>query len=186
MPNPIAITNRKTVRIHCAAKRSSIPLLDLRRFYEPLIWKTTVSVSLRANSRLLAVRRWHGVKTVRPPTLLLRGFLLRCPRCGGAKLFSGWFKPPDPCPACGLSFNRDNDATVGWIIVNLGVTEIVFVALALAVLLVTWPAVPWTGLTVVAVAVNGLLPLLLVPFSRTVWAAIELLMDRMDGPPASP
>ena len=123
---------------------------------------------------------------VRPPTLLLRGFLLRCPRCGQRRLFSRWFTPPDPCPSCGLSFNRDNDATVGWIIVNLGVTEIVFVALGVAVLLATWPDVPWTGLTVVAVAVNGLLPLLLVPFSRTVWAAIELLMDRMDGPPAPP
>ena len=61
-----------------------------------------------------------------------------------------------------------------------------FVTLGLAVLLTTWPNVPWTGLTVVAIAVNGLLPLLLVPFSRTVWAEIELLMDRMDGPPAAP
>ena len=75
---------------------------------------------------------------------------------------------------------------MGWIIVNLGVTEILFVALGLAVILATWPNVPWTGLTVFAVAVNGLLPLLLVPFSRTVWAAIELLMDRMDGPPRAP
>jgi len=124
-------------------------------------------------------------RRVRPPTLLLRGFLLRCPRCGRRKLFSGWFTPPDPCPSCGLSFNRDNDATVGWIIVNLGVTEIVFVALAFAVLLATWPNVPWTGLTAVAVAVNGLLPLLLVPFSRTVWAAIELLLHRMDGAAAA-
>jgi hypothetical protein len=66
------------------------------------------------------------------------------------------------------------------------VTEIVFVALALAVVLTTWPNVPWTGLTVVVVAVNALLPVLLVPFSRTVWAAIELLMDRMDGPPRAP
>lgn len=125
-------------------------------------------------------------RRIGPARLLLRGLLLRCPRCGGAKLFSSWFTPPDPCPSCGLSFNRDSDATVGWIIVNLGVTEIVFVALGLAVLLATWPDVPWTGLTVVAVAVNALLPLLLVPFSRTVWAAIELLMHRMDGPPASP
>jgi hypothetical protein len=81
-----------------------------------------------------------------------------------------------------LSFNRDNDATVGWIIVNLGVTEILFVALGLAVLVATWPDVPWTGLTVVAIAVNCLLPLALVPFSRTVWAGIELLMHRMDEP----
>jgi uncharacterized protein (DUF983 family) len=112
--------------------------------------------------------------------------LLRCPRCGGAKLFSSWFTPPDPCPSCGLSFNRDSDATVGWIIVNLGVTEIVFFALSLGVVLATWPGVPWTGLTIFAVALNLALPLLLVPLSRTVWAAIELLMDRMDGPPSLP
>jgi len=133
-----------------------------------------------------AVAPPSGRGRVRPPTLLLRGSLRRCPRCGRPQLFTRWSPPPESCPSCGLSFNRDNDATVGWIIVNLGVTEILFVALGLAVLLTTWPNVPWTGLTVVAVAVNGLLPLLLVPFSRTVWAAIELLMDRMDGPPAAP
>jgi uncharacterized protein (DUF983 family) len=120
------------------------------------------------------------------PRLLLRGLTLRCPRCGRRGLFAGWFRPPDPCRACGLSFNRDSDATVGWIIVNLGVTEIVFFAVGLAVLLSTWPDVPWTGLTVSAVALNALLPLALVPFSRTVWAAIELLMHRMDGPAGSP
>ena len=119
----------------------------------------------------------------RAPKVLLRGFLLRCPRCGERGLLSGWFKPPDPCRQCGLSFNRDDDATVGWIIVNLGITEILFVALGLAVLLVTWPDVPWTGLTVAAVSVNLVLPLLLVPLSRTVWAGIEVLMDRMDEPP---
>jgi len=83
-----------------------------------------------------------------------------------------------------LTFNRDNDAAVGWIIVNLGLTETVFVALALGAVVATWPSVPWTGLTIVAVAVNATLPLVLVPFSRTIWAAIELLMDRMDRPPS--
>jgi len=42
--------------------------------------------------------------------------------------------------------------------------------------------VPWTGLTVFAVALNALVPFVLVPFSRTVWAAIWLLLHRMDGP----
>jgi uncharacterized protein (DUF983 family) len=117
-----------------------------------------------------------------PPILLFRGLVRHCPRCGRGRLFTGWFTPPAPCPRCGQTFNRDNDAAVGWIIVNLGLTEIVFVAFALAVLVLTWPSVPWTGLTIAAVAVNATLPLLLVPFSRTIWAAIEILMDRMDAP----
>ncbi len=117
-----------------------------------------------------------------PLTILLRGAVLRCPRCGRRTLSSGWIKPPDPCPDCGLSFDRDNDATVGWIIVNLGITEILFVLFGLTALVVTWPHVPWTGLTIAAVVVKATLPFLLVPFSRTLWAAIEVLMDRMDGP----
>jgi len=122
------------------------------------------------------------IRAARPPTLLLRGLVRHCPRCGQGRLFAGWFTPPAPCPGCGQTFNRDNDAAVGWIIVNLGITEIVFVAFAFTVLVLTWPSVPWTGLTIAAVAVNATLPLLLVPFSRTIWAAIEILMDRMDGP----
>ena len=122
-----------------------------------------------------------------PPVALLRGLAGRCPRCGQRNLFTGWFKPPAPCPRCGLTFNRDNDATVGWIIVNLGLTQLVFVVVGLAGLLLTWPNVPWTGLTVLVVAIVATLPILLVPISRTEWAAIELLMDRMDGPtPAAP
>lgn len=73
---------------------------------------------------------------------------------------------------------------VGWIIVNLGLTELLFVLLAVAGVVATWPDVPWTGLTIAAVAVNATLPFLLVPFSRTIWAGIEVLMDRMDGPAA--
>src|SRR5579859_4106504 len=103
------------------------------------------------------------IRAARPPTLLARGLVRHCPRCGQGRLFTGWFTPPTPCPRCGQTFNRDNDAAVGWIIVNLGITEIAFVASALAVLVLTWPSVPWTGLTIAAVAVNATLPLLLVP-----------------------
>ncbi len=124
------------------------------------------------------------IRAAGPPTMLLRGLIRHCPRCGRGRLFAGWWRPPEHCPRCGLTFNRDNDAAVGWIIVNLGLTETVFVALALGAVVATWPSVPWTGLTIVAVAVNATLPLVLVPFSRTIWAAIELLMDRMDRPPS--
>ena len=123
------------------------------------------------------------VRSAKPVVLLWRALLLRCPRCGRGKLLERWFATPAPCPRCGLDFNPDGDAAVGWIIVNLGVTEILFFVAALGGILLTWPDVPWTGLTVFAVALNAVVPLVLVPFSRTVWAAVWLLLHRMDGPP---
>lgn len=116
--------------------------------------------------------------------MLFRAGRLRCPRCGEAKVVQRWFATPPPCRHCGLDFNPDGDAAVGWIIVNLGITEILFIGGALLFLVATWPNVPWTGLTVGAVLGNLALPLLLHPFSRTIWAAIYLLLHRMDGPGA--
>lgn len=114
-------------------------------------------------------------------TLLARAAALRCPRCGRRKILQGWFTTPAPCPGCGLDFNPDGDAAVGWIIVNLGVTMAAFFVTALGGMILTWPAVPWTGLTVVAVALSALLPFVLIPFSRTVWVAIWLMLHRMDA-----
>jgi uncharacterized protein (DUF983 family) len=124
---------------------------------------------------------WTG-KSGRPIVLLVRALGLRCPRCGRRRIVRRWFTTPDPCATCGLDFNPDGDAAVGWIIVNLGVTMILLFAIGLGGMVLTWPNVPWTGLTVATILVSGSVPFLLVPFSRTVWAAIFLLLHRMDGP----
>lgn len=120
----------------------------------------------------------QGPRTV---TMLLRGLRLRCPKCGEGKIVSRWFATPDPCLACGQDFNPDGDAAVGWIIVNLGITMMVFFVSAFIGLVLTWPNVPWTGLTIFTLVVNGTLPFVLVPFSRTIWAAIWLTLHHMDN-----
>ena len=72
-------------------------------------------------------REGAGVtKLEKPAMLLLRALLLRCPRCEERKMLRTWFATPDPCRRCALDFNPDGDAAVGWIIVNLGVTELLF------------------------------------------------------------
>lgn len=123
---------------------------------------------------------WSGRRAA-PSTLLMRGLFLRCPRCGQKKILQGYFKTPPPCPTCGLDFNPDGDAAVGWIIVNLGATMIIFFLTAFLGIVVTWPKVPWTGLTVGTVLLNLTVPFLLTPFSRTIWAGIFVLLHRMDG-----
>ena len=40
-------------------------------------------------------------------TSLARGLRLRCPRCGGGKLFAGWFRMHPRCAKCDFKFERD-------------------------------------------------------------------------------
>ncbi|NBX29016.1 DUF983 domain-containing protein [bacterium] len=65
----------------------------------------------------------------------LRGLALRCPRCGGARLFRGFFRMHDACSACGLTFRREPGFYLGSIYINYGITVIVtgllYAALAL-------------------------------------------------------
>src|SRR5436305_13601199 len=37
----------------------------------------------------------------------------RCPRCHKGRLFRGWFAMNDPCPVCGLIFQREEGYFLG-------------------------------------------------------------------------
>jgi uncharacterized protein (DUF983 family) len=60
--------------------------------------------------------------------LLWRALLLRCPVCGGSKIFLGWFAMRESCPACGRRFKRDPGYFLGSIYFNYGVTGTLVVA----------------------------------------------------------
>ena len=83
-----------------------------------------------------------------PLKYLGRALLLRCPNCGERGIFESWFRQKDRCPRCGLPFTRGEQGyIVGAYMFNIIVAELVFAALFIGVLLVTWPAPPWTLLT---------------------------------------
>ncbi|MBI2555767.1 MAG: hypothetical protein HYV92_15375 [Candidatus Rokubacteria bacterium] len=54
---------------------------------------------------------------------LLRGIRLRCPRCGHAPIFRGWFVLLARCPLCGLAFEREPGYFVGAMYVNYAATR---------------------------------------------------------------
>jgi uncharacterized protein (DUF983 family) len=112
--------------------------------------------------------------------MLRRGLLKRCARCSSGGLFRRWFSMVARCPRCGLVFEREEGQWVGAMIVNFAVTEVVFVVVLVGGLLLTWPDVPWIGLTVAGVAANVLVPVAFYPISKTVWVAIDLLMHRSE------
>jgi Protein of unknown function (DUF983) len=78
------------------------------------------------------------------------------------------------CPQCDLRFEREDGYWVGAVIMNTAVTEAVFGAILVAVLLSTAPDVPWVPLVAAGLATNGILPVLFYPFSKTLWMAVDV------------
>ena len=120
----------------------------------------------------------------RPAVLALvaRGLTRRCPACGHGRLFRRWFTMASVCPRCGRRLEgRAEDAFfLGAFVLNFAVTELalaVFVAVGFAL---TLPDPPVGWLVAGGVAVTVVVPLVFYPFSKTLWAAIDLFM-RPDG-----
>jgi hypothetical protein len=95
-------------------------------------------------------------------------------------LFSRWTRLVDRCPGCGLRFEREEGYWVGAMIVNIAVTELAFLGVVVGGIAATWPDVRWGLLTVVGLLVNGLLPIVFYPWSKTIWMALDVLLHRMD------
>jgi uncharacterized protein (DUF983 family) len=120
-----------------------------------------------------------AVATSRLPTtrLLWRGLTRRCPRCGAGHLFSRWFKLVDRCPRCDYLFAREDGFFLGAFVINFAVTEISLgVVLAVLIALEAGGGAPLGAIIVAAVVVTILVPLVFYPFSKTIWAAIDLTM----------
>lgn len=113
--------------------------------------------------------------------MLVRGFTLRCARCGSGKLFRRWFSMVDDCPRCGLHFEREEGYFVGAMAINIVAVIAVFGVSFVALLLATWPDPNVVVLVVVLVGVNAAFPVLFYPFSKTIWVAVDrAFLQRMD------
>ncbi|MDH3730139.1 MAG: DUF983 domain-containing protein [Acidimicrobiia bacterium] len=112
--------------------------------------------------------------TATPLRMLARGAAKRCARCGSGGLFTRWFRIAEDCPRCGLHFEREEGYWTGAMMINLAVTEVVFLALFVGLAVAWWPDPPWGRMFVILVTVNALLPIAFYPFSKTLWIAGDL------------
>ncbi|TMA68514.1 MAG: DUF983 domain-containing protein [Deltaproteobacteria bacterium] len=116
--------------------------------------------------------------------VLGRAVRLRCPRCGRAALFAGWFTMHERCPVCGLVYEREPGYFVGAIYLNYAAT--VTVAFG-TVLLLDWTV----GLTLreqlaLGITLVTLVPLLFFRYSRSLWLALDHLVTRLERRTAPP
>ena len=113
--------------------------------------------------------------------MIARGLRRRCPRCGAGKLFCGYFEMVEECRACRYRFEQrpEDGFFLGALTINLAVTEgllLIGVFIYIAILASGDGGVPVVPVTLGAVALSVILPIVFYPFAKSIWAAIELAM----------
>jgi len=84
----------------------------------------------------------------------------------------------DPCPRCGLPFEREEASFLGSLALNYGMTGVVFVLVLIAGVALTLPDIPLVPLMAVSIGVVMVCPLIFWPFAKTLWAAFDYLLMR--------
>jgi uncharacterized protein (DUF983 family) len=107
--------------------------------------------------------------------VLRRGLSLRCPRCGGTRLFRGWFAMAPGCPLCGLRFERAQGYFVGAIYINYAVTSVI--AIAGYLLLWRYTGLSTTQQLVLWGAFGVVFPIWFFRYSRGLWLALEYWLN---------
>jgi uncharacterized protein (DUF983 family) len=105
----------------------------------------------------------------------LRAVRLRCPRCGRAPLFRGWFAMNPVCSVCDLRFERAQGYWIGAIYVNYTVT----VAIAMAGYFLLRGLAGWETAAELALWVPFvvLFPLWFFRYSRALWLGLEYALN---------
>lgn len=96
--------------------------------------------------------------------------------CGARGCHERWFRLRDECPQCGFRFERVDGMFVG----AIGMNTVVSFGALLAVLVIgivwTYPDIPLVPMLVAAAGAAIVVPLVFVPASRTLYAAIDVSM----------
>jgi uncharacterized protein (DUF983 family) len=107
---------------------------------------------------------------------MARGLTKRCAHCGSGHLFRRYFQMVERCPRCGLRFHRQEGQWSG----DIGANTIVTFGLLWAVLvigsLLTWNDPNIALLAALAVLVVVAVPPFFVPYAKTLWLAVDVLM----------
>ena len=105
--------------------------------------------------------------------LVGRALRLRCPNCGQGRLIKSWFSLRDRCPCCQVWLEREEGYFLGAMAINLVIAEFVPLFGAVALVIGTWPNPPWNLLQIAVPVLMGLFPVVLFPFSRMLWLALD-------------
>ena len=108
-------------------------------------------------------------------TSMVRALRLRCPRCGARGILESWFELAAECPRCGLDTDRGEEGHfLGAMLLSLVAVELLVAGLAALTIVLAWPAVPWTAITLGGVVLAVGTPVAIYPYSRLLWLGVDL------------
>jgi uncharacterized protein (DUF983 family) len=115
-------------------------------------------------------------------TLLWRGVGRRCPRCGGRRALDSWFRLAERCPDCGYRFVREDGFWLGAYVINFVVVEAIIGAVLFGYIFVAANNPDSSAVPIIVAGVVAAIaaPILFFPFSRTIWAAIDLAIRPLE------
>jgi uncharacterized protein (DUF983 family) len=108
-------------------------------------------------------------------TLIGRALWLRCPVCGGGRLFRRGLLMHSRCTNCGLRFEREPGYWLGSIYVNYGLTALIVTFSYFA--LYFSEALEPTQILWLLTAFCVLFPLWFFRYARAIWMAFDLYFD---------
>jgi uncharacterized protein (DUF983 family) len=106
---------------------------------------------------------------------------LRCPRCGSAGMFSGFFSMHACCPGCSLVFEREPGYFIGAIYINYAMTTLI--AIAGFLILDALMALALPPQFVLWAVFSAFFPLVFFRYSRSLWLSMDYLFNPEDAPP---
>jgi uncharacterized protein (DUF983 family) len=113
--------------------------------------------------------------------MMFRAITLRCPWCGNRRTFlRSWFKRYDRCRTCGIAWRREEGFELGAVTMN---TIVTFGTLAIAMavgFVLTAPDIPVLPFVLGLAAVALLMPIVIYPFTYTMWLAFDLAVHAPD------
>ena len=119
----------------------------------------------------------HPTPVMSRVRVLARGATMACGVCGRRGLFTRWITMTEECPRCGLRFERFPGDFVGAVGINYILSFGILISGLVTFFVLTYPNIPfgpWFFVVVVAIAP---VPIITFPISKTLWLAINLLMN---------
>ena len=110
-----------------------------------------------------------------PGTLLKRALRLRCPRCGGGRLFVGYFRMYAHCPNCNLKYEQAPGYFLGATYINYGLTASLLTMLYIGLHYGVGYDNRTLALPLASVCIA--FPLMLFRFARSLWLAMDCYFD---------
>lgn len=119
-----------------------------------------------------------------PPSfgqMFRRALVLRCPQCGSRRTFvKRWLGRYDRCRTCGIRWHREHGFELGPIALSVVITFFTIGVSMVAAFIATAPDFPVGPLVGAFVGVAIVMPLVVQPFTYTIWLAFDLAMRRPD------